>query len=998
MTLKFNELQQRLKEAKEKKIVFSFGRMNPPTIGHEKLVDKIKSEAKARGADARLYLSHSNDKEKNPLTYNEKAKYASKAFGIFKKSKARTIIEVAKELEADGYTDITLVFGEDRDAEMVNLIKKYNGKEFKFNSINSVSAGKRDPNAKGVEGISGTKLRELAKTGQVDEFKKALASKLSDREKTAIYTQIRKVYSIKDNVIFDRDELREAYLVGELFNVGDIVYDMNENMEYEIIEQGPNFVYCMGEDGNVYTKWLSDLSEKKSSDDEDRTSVRQDKDIADKSGTQPAKYYAGLKSKSTKSARDAHFKKGAEKSDDDPSAYKPAPGDATAKTKPSTHTKKFKQMFGEVKVPTVPAIRDYPEQGGAVEPTDPDDPSGDWILGDGEQPITGLDGTNAEVVLKKTDKEVEKTRKSFKEHVELQEMPRWLVDLIGPYSNMRGYDKAQELVKQILDRKAKEAGGAMKMRHGPEYYAAVVAKQMKGVDARVLARLVSEQTLVEQAEIAFEVEIEGIGTMLVAGANKQEVKQRLQKMFRDARKFTIGKRLMDPQIKMWYRSRAGDKPQVTEELDELLGFATKRQKTTTIVKKRKPEEPSVQDKIKARRKAGNWTNSKEEDESRITHDEEDELREEWNIDLFLEDIDVPEPDEVDDEELEKEIAALFDDYDEIEDVADVYPDIDGDGVPNDQDDEEEINDDGEEIPDEDETLEADYQWKDDEEVDEALTPAQRFKRAMLMRRLSKKIQRARKIALKRMSSPDKLKKRARRHARNILRKRFTKGKPYSELGIAQKTQIEKFIAKKKAVINRLSTRLLPTMRRLEMRRLNAQKGQASKAPINRPKGESFEPTSRLIESNQYRVGSEMYYETFNEWKKSIDRDTLDGFDKELLESDIGSFAMYEGNHVPLDCPMIEEEKQPELNKPKAGGPKKYYVYVKDPSSGNVKKVSWGDTTGLKMKLNDPEARKSFAARHQCDTKKDKTKPGYWACRMPYYAKQLGLSGGGNFFW
>jgi len=125
---------------------------------------------------------------------------------------------------------------------------------------------------------------------------------------------------------------------------------------------------------------------------------------------------------------------------------------------------------------------------------------------------------------------------------------------------------------------------------------------------------------------------------------------------------------------------------------------------------------------------------------------------------------------------------------------------------------------------------------------------------------------------------------------------------------------------------------------------------------------------------------------------------LSGFDRELLESDIGSFAIYEGQHVPLDCPMVEEEKQPELNKPKAGGPKKYYVYVKDPSSGNIKKVSWGDTTGLKMKLNDPEARKSFAARHQCSTKKDKTKPGYWACRMPYYAKQLGLSGGGNFFW
>lgn len=880
MTLKFNELQQRLKEAKEKKVVFSFGRMNPPTIGHEKLVNKIKSEAKTRGADALLYLSHTSNKEKDPLTYDEKAKYASKAFGIFKKSRARTIIEVAKELEADGYTDITLVFGEDRDAEMVNLIKKYNGKEFNFNSINSVSAGKRDPNAKGVEGISGTKLRELAKTGQLETFKKALASKLSDREKTAIYTQIRKVYSIKDSVIFDRDELREAYLVGELFNVGDTVYDMNENMEYEIIEQGPNFVYCMGEDGNVYTKWLSDLSEKKSSDDEDRTSVRQDKDIGDKGGTQPAKYYAGLKSKSTKSSRDAHFKKNAQKSDSDPSAYKPAPGDATADTKPSKHTKKFKAMFGETL--------------------------------------------------------------SFKEHQQLDEMPRWLTDLLGTYTNQRGYDKAQQLLQQILDRKAKEAGGVKKMRHAPEYYAGVVARQIKGIDARVLARLVSEQTLAEAAEIAFEVEIEGIGTMLVAGANKQEVKQRLQKMFRDARKFSIGKRLMDPQIKMWYRSRAGDKPQV--------------------------------------------------DESRITHDEEDELREEWNIDLFLEEddtdkpIDIPEPDAVDDEELEKEIAALFDNYDEIEDVADVYPDKDLDGIPDDQDnDGDGVDVKGDEIPDDDEMLTADYEWVDD--LDEVLTPAQRMKRAQLMRRMSKRIQRKRKIALKRMSSPEKLRKRARRHARNKLRKRFTKGRPYSSLGMAQKQQIEKFIASKKKVIDRLSIRLLPTMRRLEMRRLNAMKS----------KKEEFN-VSTLIEYNQYRVGSEMYYETFNSLKALIKPEELSGFDRELLESDIGSFAIYEGQHVPLDCPMVEEEKQPELNKPKAGGPKKYYVYVKDPSSGNIKKVSWGDTSGLKMKLNDPEARKSFAARHQCSTKKDKTKPGYWACRMPYYAKQLGLSGGGNFFW
>ena len=109
------------------------------------------------------------------------------------------------------------------------------------------------------------------------------------------------------------------------------------------------------------------------------------------------------------------------------------------------------------------------------------------------------------------------------------------------------------------------------------------------------------------------------------------------------------------------------------------------------------------------------------------------------------------------------------------------------------------------------------------------------------------------------------------------------------------------------------------------------------------------------------------------------------------------------NHVKVED-VVEnlkkavEEKDVELNKPKVGGPKKYYVYVKDPKTGNVKKVTFGDTTGLKVKLDDKEARKSFAARHNCDQQTDRTKAGYWSCNLPRYAKQLELSGGGNFFW
>lgn len=145
--------------------------------------------------------------------------------------------------------------------------------------------------------------------------------------------------------------------------------------------------------------------------------------------------------------------------------------------------------------------------------------------------------------------------------------------------------------------------------------------------------------------------------------------------------------------------------------------------------------------------------------------------------------------------------------------------------------------------------------------------------------------------------------------------------------------------------------------------------------------------------NIYRPMSEAYFEFFREARRMYESGEInvEGVNKQLLETDIGEFVRYEGKVVPLDCPLVEEdEKQPELNKPHRGGTKKFYVYVKDPSTGNIKKVSWGDTTGLKAKINNPEARKSFAARHQCDTRNDKTTASYWACRLPRYAKALGM--------
>jgi|TARA_B100001093_G_scaffold519139_1_gene606709 hypothetical protein len=119
----------------------------------------------------------------------------------------------------------------------------------------------------------------------------------------------------------------------------------------------------------------------------------------------------------------------------------------------------------------------------------------------------------------------------------------------------------------------------------------------------------------------------------------------------------------------------------------------------------------------------------------------------------------------------------------------------------------------------------------------------------------------------------------------------------------------------------------------------------------------------------------------------------------FLEHIQDRFGLYEGTYVPLEQPLIEGP-DPELNKPsRSSGPKKYVVYVKNPKTGNIKKINFGDEKGgLTSKINDRDAARNFASRHNCDTKTDKLTPGYWSCRLPKYAKDLGLKGGGNYFW
>jgi len=545
------------------KAVITWGRLNPVTIGHEKLVNKVKSEAKKRGAMPHVYISHTQDKKKNPLDYNTKYNFARKAFGsVVTKSNAKTIIQVLQEVEKMGHNEVTVIVGSDRVSEFKTFTSKYNGKDYTFDKLEVISAGERDPDAEGVSGMSASKMRAVAQAGDYDSFKTGTPSRMSEKDKKAMYDKIRSVMGVNEEIEVDdsdfdisdqeldafvemidlekldeeseldeefetfleemelterkplsvsqriaigrrmkrlapklarkreiakkkmadkprlekrarkaaitalrkkfagdqganyaslspgakisvdrviqkkialvgklsqkmmpkirkaeierlktvRDSQKEVGTANESFEVyldeacwdgykqvgmkkkGDkmvpdcvpeeIIFEDDDQMNTKLLYmlrqaftndierqliiralkggskslQNPKLrpfilkllnrlLDATQQDPTMFNK-MKDRLRRMSQADDKEVKEAEDPDIKDREGTQPAKYHAGLK-KSTKAKRDSHFKKMADKPDDQKSAYKPAPGDARAETKPSKHTQKYKAMYGE---------------------------------------------------------------------------------------------------------------------------------------------------------------------------------------------------------------------------------------------------------------------------------------------------------------------------------------------------------------------------------------------------------------------------------------------------------------------------------------------------------------------------------------------------------------------------------------------------------------------------------------------------------------------------
>lgn len=448
--------------AEEEKVAYlTMGRFNPPTIGHGLLMDTL---AESAGKNTyKIFVSQSNDPNKNPLPYKEKVKYIRKMFpkharSVVMDSSVVRPTDAAVKLFNEGYKKIVVLGDEDRAREYSVLFERYNGKEarhgfYHFESMEFVSVGARDENGKGIQGVSATKQREYALNEDFTSFAQNLPKNVSNKDAKDLFNAVRKGMGLKERKEFKNhvqlepvSEIREAYVNDGLFQEGDEVVMHKNEIVGNIKHLGANYVIVESK-GETWRCWLNDVSKvdpntqnydtydipnddfdgiirealteaktpyewgtpeatkkaKSMTPGETKESLwanirakraqgeavspaqqaaiaiskkergekpmkeyggppisrkeylkqkpmqektPQDPDIKDREGTQPKRYHSGLK-KSTKIARDAHFKKHGKKADNDPSAYQPAPGDKTAKTKPSKYTKAVRDMMDE---------------------------------------------------------------------------------------------------------------------------------------------------------------------------------------------------------------------------------------------------------------------------------------------------------------------------------------------------------------------------------------------------------------------------------------------------------------------------------------------------------------------------------------------------------------------------------------------------------------------------------------------------------------------------
>ena len=258
----------------DKVAYFTFGRMNPPTIGHEKLLDALAKQSGKN--DYFVFLSQTQDKKKNPLNYNTKMKTVRKMFPrharrVMINKSVRTVFDAATFLYDKGYKSVVMVVGSDRVREFETLLNKYNGEKgahgfYNFQSLSVASAGTRDPDDEGVAGMSASKLRAFASDNDFTSFAQGLPSSMGNKEAKKMFMDVRNGMGLTEETVFKRhvelepvSDIREDFVKGKLFDLGDTVVVKKSDEMGTIVHLGTNYVVVQIDEETTTRKWIDDV-------------------------------------------------------------------------------------------------------------------------------------------------------------------------------------------------------------------------------------------------------------------------------------------------------------------------------------------------------------------------------------------------------------------------------------------------------------------------------------------------------------------------------------------------------------------------------------------------------------------------------------------------------------------------------------------------------------------------------------------------------------------
>ena len=255
-------------------LTVAFGRFNPPHLGHLQLMDTAASAAEQEGSDYMIVPSRTQDKKKNPLDADTKVSLMRSMFPqhserIANDVSTRTIFDVLKKAHNDGYANVRIVGGADRVKEFNKLATNYNGNLYQFDNIEVVSAGDRDPDSDGVEGLSASRMRLAAAEGDFKTFRSGMPPEMKPKDARAIFDTVRQAMGIQDQVAevweiapkFDQKSLRENYINEVIFRIGQLVENLNTGLVGRIIRRGTNYLICVTEDNIMFKSWIKDVNE-----------------------------------------------------------------------------------------------------------------------------------------------------------------------------------------------------------------------------------------------------------------------------------------------------------------------------------------------------------------------------------------------------------------------------------------------------------------------------------------------------------------------------------------------------------------------------------------------------------------------------------------------------------------------------------------------------------------------------------------------------------------